>query len=101
MRSNLLNDDGQRKRATKLWSIQGDAAAGVGAVEEGRRRWRSSGRVGVERKEEEEAAAGGKSENRGTLYLFIRQWIDGMGGNRGGQKMIMWLCERLDFREVH
>ena len=56
----LTNVDGQRRYTVELWSVQGDAAAGVGAVEEGRRQWRSSCRVSVERKEKEEAAAVGK-----------------------------------------
>ena len=50
----------QRRSAAVLWSIQGDAAAGVEAVDEGRRR-RSL--AAMERREEEEEGEKAKGEN--------------------------------------
>ena len=60
---------------------------------------RARERVGVARRKTKTRRQEGKW--KGPLSLFIRRWIKGMHGNRGGRKMIMWLHGRLDFWEVH
>ena len=86
--------------AVVLWSNQFDAAA---EVEDAgwRRRRQGSGLLGRREEEDKDEGAGWKNEKNDPLSLFIRRWIKGMRGNRGGRKMIMWLHERLNFREVH
>ena len=59
----------EQRGTTFLWCVQGDAAAGVEAVDEGRQR-RSSGVLErCEEKEEDEKAKGGME--RGPVALFI------------------------------
>ena len=56
----------------------------AGVEDAGGRRWRRSSCLLRRRKEEDEDKGQGKSEKKDPLSLFIRKWIDGMRGNRGG-----------------
>ena len=56
--------------------------------------------TGRREEEEEDARTGVKSEKEDPLLLFIKEWIDGMRGNRGGQKMDMRQHRWLDFQEL-
>ena len=84
----LTNADEQWRGAAMFWFVQGDAAVGVEAMNEDRRR-RSSG--ALERCEEKDEDKKAKGENgkrtRGLIYRTER--ISGMRGNRGDKKMDM------------
>ena len=79
--------------------VQGDAAAGVDDAGDGGNR----ARVVLEQreKEEQDTRAGVESGKEDPLPLFIRDRINGMHENQGDQKMMIWLCGRLDFWEIH
>ena len=84
----LTDADEQRRGVAVFWFVQGDAAAGVEAVHEGRRR-RSAG--ALEHCEEEDEDEKAKGENgkrtRGLIYRTGR--ISGRCGNRGDKEMDM------------
>ena len=75
---------GQRRGTAVLWSIQGDAAAGVEVGDEGRRRRSSCGLV---RREEEEECEKERGENerrdQGLIYKTGRTCDK--RENRGGR----------------
>ena len=84
----LTDADEQWKGAAMFWFVQGDAAAGVEAVDEGRRR-RSSGALERCEEEDEDEKAKGESEKRTRGPIYKAGRISGMRGNRGDRKMDM------------
>ena len=78
---------GQRSGAAVLWSVQGDAAAGVEVGDKGRRRRSSCGLV--HRKEEEESEKErGENERRVRGLIYKTRRTNNMRENRGGRKWI-------------
>ena len=78
----------KQKVAAMLWYNQGDAAAGVEAVDEDRRQ-RSSGALEHCEEEDEDEKAKGESEKRTRGPIYKAGRISGMHGNQGDQKMDM------------
>ena len=85
----LTNADEQCRGAAMFWFVQGDAAAGVEAVDEYRRR-RSSGALECCKEEDEDEKAKGESEKRTRGPIYKAGRISGMRGNRETRK---WICD--------
>ena len=71
-----------------FWFVQGDAASGLEALDEDRRRW-SSGALERCKEEDEDKKANGESEKRTCGPVYKARRISGKRGNRGDKKMDM------------